>query len=290
MLNVLTIDIEDYWSIFSRDWLGIDAEPTTAVLKNTEWFLETLERLNVKATVFVLGEVAKRFPRLIRKVAEAGHEIGSHGLYHKQIFKLNQEQFRSEIADSKKLLEDITSGSVSCYRAPAFSITPQTKWALGVLAEEGFAYDSSIFPIAGRRYGWPGFSKRICKLNLPGGRSIVEVPLSTVRILGKDWPVGGGGYLRHLPYGITRWALRHIQKQRPAVVYMHPYEIDTEPRALDAGELSYKEQKNAVRHHKMQLRNRNTVCQKVIKLLSEFQFGSIGQVLEETVLDSHRIR
>lgn len=290
MLNVLTIDIEDYWSIFSRDWLGIDTEPTTAVLKNTEWFLEALERLNVKATVFVLGEVAKRFPRLIRKVAEAGHEIGSHGLYHKQIFKLNQEQFRSEIADSKKLLEDITSGAVPGYRAPAFSITPRTKWALGVLAEEGFAYDSSIFPIAGRRYGWPGFSKRICKLNLPGGRSIVEVPLSTVRILGKDWPVGGGGYLRHLPYGITRWALRHIQKQRPAVVYMHPYEIDTEPRALDVGELSYKEQKNAVRHHKMQLRNRNTVCQKVIKLLSEFQFGNIGQVLEETVLDSHRIR
>ena len=158
-LNALTIDIEDYWSIFSRDWLHIDAEPSDAVVRNTEWFLQTLAQHNVKATFFILGEVAKKFPSIIKKIAEDGHEIGAHGFSHRQIFKLTEEEFRREVADCKKLLEDTTSGPVLGHRAPAFSIMPETKWALEVLAEEGFEYDSSIYPIAGGRYGWPGFSR-----------------------------------------------------------------------------------------------------------------------------------
>ncbi len=289
MINVLSIDVEDYWSIFSHDWLHTDTEPTTAVLRNTEWFLEKLEQFNVKATFFILGDVAVKFPDLIKEIARAGHEIGSHGSSHKQIFKLDKNQFRNEIADCKKLLEDISSTAVFGYRAPAFSITPATQWALDVLAQEGFRYDSSVFPISGRRYGWPGFSRGICKIDLPTGRTIIEVPLSTITVLGKTLPAAGGGYIRHFPYALTRWAISRIQKTRPAIVYTHPYEIDTEAKRFDAEHLSDKEKNSALRFHKMQQRNRNTVGEKLVRLLSEFEFATIGGVIEKNVVASHCI-
>lgn len=285
MINALTIDVEDYWSVFSQDWLDLDMEPTNAVEKNTEWFLETLERFQVKGTFFVLGEVAEKFPGLIKKISQAGHEIGSHGISHKQIFKLTEKQFREELAESKKLLEDITSCLVLGHRAPAFSITPDTKWALEVLAEEGFHYDSSVFPIAGRRYGWPGFSKDICKIDLLSGRSIIEVPISTVTVWGKTLPVAGGGYIRHFPYAVTRWAIRRIQKTRPAIVYMHPYETDSKPRQVEMDHLSEQDKKKVIRFHRMQVRNRKTVGGKLIKLLSEFEFSCISEVIKKTAVD-----
>jgi polysaccharide deacetylase family protein (PEP-CTERM system associated) len=279
MLNALTIDLEDYWDVYSRDWLGIETEPTEAVLRNTEWFLETLEKFGAKATFFVLGGVAKAFPELVRKVAAAGHEIASHGTGHTQVFKLEEKGFRSDISESKKLLEDVISSQVIGYRAPAFSIMPATKWALEILAEVGFEYDSSVFPISGKRYGWPGFSEGICRIELPSGSGIVEVPLSTVSVLGRSVPVGGGGYMRHFPYGITSWALRRIQKRRPAIVYLHPYEIDTQFRQIDVEHLSLEDREKAVRHHKMQLRNRKTVRDKIVRLLSEFEFAPVRQVI-----------
>jgi polysaccharide deacetylase family protein (PEP-CTERM system associated) len=288
MLNVLTIDVEDYWSIFSRDWLHKDIEPTESVVRNTEWFLETFAGQNVKATFFILGEVAKKFPSLIRKIAAYGHEIGTHGFSHKQIFKLSEEQFRQEVVNCKKMLEDIVSEPVSGYRAPAFSIMPQTKWALEILAQEDFKYDSSVFPISGRRYGWPGFSKGICKLNLPSGLSIIEVPMSTVRIFGVDLPVAGGGYIRHFPYTVTKWAIKRIQRTRPVIVYMHPYEIDIEAWEFDTKHLSCKERKKVMKTHRMQIRNRNTVGEKLIKLLSAFKFAPIQKVIEKTVVDSYK--
>lgn len=280
LLNALTIDVEDYWSIFSRDWLGQDIEPTEAVVKNTEWFLEMLGRHNVKATFFVLGEVAKKFPSLIKRIAEDGHEIGAHGFCHRQIFKLTERQFHREVADCKKLLEDITTCSVLGYRAPAFSIMPSTKWALEVLAQEGFKYDSSIYPITGERYGWPGFSKDICKVQLPSGRSIIEVPMSTVTILGKTIPVAGGGYIRHFPYPVTRWAIKRVQKQRPVIVYMHPHEIDTKPKPFQAAHLSGGDKRNVLRFHKMQLRNRCTMQGKIFQLLSEFEFTTLRKIIK----------
>lgn len=265
-----------------RDWLHTNAKPSDAVLRNTEWFLEILAKYDVKATFFILGEVAKKFPSLIKKIAKAGHEIGSHGSSHKQIFKLNEEHFRLEIADCKKLLEDITSEPVLGYRAPAFSITPQTKWALEILAEEGFKYDSSVYPISGKRYGWPGFNRGICKIDLPSGYTIIEVPLSTVTILGKTLPAAGGGYIRHFPYAITRWAIKRIQKTRPTVVYMHPYEIDTEFGNFDTKHLSSKDKNKAINLLKMQLRNRHTTAGKLFKLLSDFEFATIGEAIKKT--------
>jgi polysaccharide deacetylase family protein (PEP-CTERM system associated) len=281
MINAFTIDVEDYWSIFSRDWLGIEAEPSDAVLRNTEWFLETLARHNVKATFFILGEIAEKFPSLIRKIAGDGHEIGSHGFSHRQIFRLTEEEFQREVADCRKLLEDITSSRIQGYRAPAFSITPQTKWALEILAQEGFKYDSSIYPISGRRYGWPEFNKGICKVDLPSGRSIVEVPMSTVSILGKNIPVAGGGYIRHFPYTVTRWAIRHICKLRPVVVYVHLYEIDTQDRPFSVGHLGRKDAKRVFKFHRMQLRNRVTEKTKFINLLNDFEFTTIQRIIED---------
>ncbi len=284
MINALSIDVEDYWSILSRDWLHIDIEPTERVIRNTEWFLETLEQYKTKATFFILGEVARKYPDLIKKIAENGHEIGAHGFSHRQIFKLTEEEFRCEVSDCKKLLEDITSSAVLGYRAPAFSIMPKTKWALEILAQEGFRYDSSIYPIAGNRYGWPGFGKDICKVDLPSGRSIIEVPMSTITILGKTLPAAGGGYIRHFPYTVTKWTMKRIQKARPAIVYMHPYEIDSEPKPFQIKHLSCDDKIRAVKFHKLQLRNRDAVRDKILALLSEFDFTTLRQVIDNTEL------
>ncbi|MFC1677026.1 DUF3473 domain-containing protein [Planctomycetota bacterium] len=281
--NALSIDVEDYWSILSRDWLHIDSEPSNAVVTNTEYFLRTLGEYGVKATFFVLGEVAEKFPSLIKKIAQDGHEIGSHGVSHKQIFKIGEEQFRQEISESKKMLEDIIGTAVKGYRAPAFSMMPKTKWALEILAQEGFEYDSSVYPTSGRRYGWPGFSKDICKVDLPNGESIIEVPMSTVTILGKTLPTAGGGYLRHFPYVITKWAIKRIQKKRPVIVYMHPYEIDVDERVFSTDHLSIDERDKVVKLHKWQLRNRGSVPGKLNNLLSEFKFAPLKDVIS-TVL------
>ena len=162
---------------------------------------------------------------------------------------------------------------------------PQTSWALDVLAELGFKYDSSVFPIAGRRYGWPGFSKGICKVDLPSGRSIIEVPLSTVTVLGKTLPAAGGGYIRHFPYVVTKWAIKRVQKKRPAIVYIHPYEVDTEARTFDMKHLSYKDKLKVIKFHKMQQRNRNTVAIKLGNLLDEFEFTTIAEVINKTITD-----
>jgi polysaccharide deacetylase family protein (PEP-CTERM system associated) len=282
MMNIFTLDVEDYWSIFLRYWLNEDAEPSEAVVRNTEWFLETLAQYDVKATCFILGEVAQKHPALIKKISDNGHEIASHGFSHNQIFNLSREEFRQEVSDSKKLLEDSTSSSVVGYRAPAFSIMPQTQWALEILAEEGYRYDSSVFPISGERYGWPGFSRDICKVDLPSGRSIIEVPMSTVNIVGKALPAAGGGYIRHFPYFVSRLAIKYIQKKRPAIVYMHPYEIDLENKKFDLSSLSFVQKFKALKFHLLQLRNRKTVAGKLINLLQEFKFTTLSEVIDKT--------
>jgi polysaccharide deacetylase family protein (PEP-CTERM system associated) len=284
-VNALSVDVEDYWSIFSRDWLGKLSEQSDAAVRNTEWFLETLSDHGVKATFFVLGEVAEKFPALIKRIAEEGHEIGVHGFHHKQIFRLTESEFRQEVGNCKRLIEDTISGVVAGHRAPAFSMTPQTKWALEILADEGFGYDSSVFPISGKRYGWPAFGGDIRKIDLPSGRNIIEVPMSTVTVLGKTLPAAGGGYIRHFPYAVTKWTINHIQKKRPAIVYMHPYEVDTEPKVFDTEHLARQKKTRAMKFHRMQMRNRSTVAGKLIRLLSDFEFTTIGEVIGKVITD-----
>jgi polysaccharide deacetylase family protein (PEP-CTERM system associated) len=280
MVNALTIDVEDYWAILQRDWLNIaDAKPTEAVLNNTRWFLQVLKEYNVKATFFILGEVAQSFPHLIKEIADEGHEIAVHGFYHRQIFKLSRDEFKKEVSDAKKLLEDLSGQKVIGHRAPAFSINKDTKWALEVLAGLGFNYDSSISPMAGKRYGWPGFKKEIHRMSLSDGQSIIEVPMSTISLGIKELGVGGG-YMRHLPYFYTKWAIEYIQKKRPVIIYTHPSEIDTNTVPFKLDNLTVKGKIKAFKFHKLQMRNRQTVKGKVDKLLSDFKFSTIKDILK----------
>ena len=282
MLNMLSFDIEDGWSIFSRDLLAKEIEPTDTVVRDTQWILEALEQKNVKATFFILGDVAKTFPNLIKQIADSGHEIGVHGFSHKQIFKLTKEEFSNEISYTKKLLEDVCSVQVRGYRAPAFSIMPQTSWAFEVLAEVGFAYDSSVMPCRNKRYGWACFSRDICRIDLGGGRSIIEVPMSVLNIpiLGKGFGTGGG-YLRHFPYSLTKQVVKHLQKQRPVVVYMHPYEFGTEVVPLPVNHLGRRDKMNVALRLKIAMRNKGAMPDKLKRLLSDFEFTSIANIIEK---------
>jgi hypothetical protein len=152
-----------------------------------------------------------------------------------------------------------------------------------VLAEEGFKYDSSIYPIKGKRYGWPGFSKKICKIDLPSGKSIIEVPMSTITILNKAFPVAGGGYIRHFPFIVTKFAVKFIEKNRPAIVYMHPYEIETSHRTFPITDIPLEDRSRVLKHRKLQLRNRHTMPLKINRLLSLFNFAPLKTIISENL-------
>jgi polysaccharide deacetylase family protein (PEP-CTERM system associated) len=280
MINALTIDVEDYWSILGRDWLEYDTTPTEAVVRCTEKVLSLIADAGHKATFFILGEVARAYPALVRQIAEAGHEVGVHGDIHRQVFKLTREEFAGEIGRGKKALEDITGMPVLGHRAPAFSVMPDTAWALEVLAELGMVYDSSVYPISGSRYGWPGFPDDIHDRPLDNGMSIIEAPLSRMTVLGKSIPSCGGGYLRHFPYWVTRWAMKQVGKRRPAIVYMHPYEVDTSAPAAPFDELLSQAPEASRNFHAAQLRNRQTVEPKLQKLFKRFAFAPLSTVIE----------
>ena len=283
MVNALTIDVEDYHSISARDWRGEDMRPLPIVVQNTTRLLDRFAEAGTRGTFFVLGEVAEVYPDLIRKIDAGGHELGVHGYYHRQVFKLSADAFRKEVGDTKKLVEDLIGKRILGHRAPAFSIMPQTQWALDVLAEEGFEYDSSLFPIAGRRYGWPGFRQDIHQLTLASGRKIVEAPLSTVDMLGRRWPACGGGYIRHFPAWVSRWAMTRVQRERPAILYMHPYEIELGVGPYDTSGLAPKAAARIRRLHWLQLRNRHTVEQKMVGLIKRFKFAPMRELIEQTI-------
>ena len=279
MIHALTVDVEDYHNINARDRLGRDEPPTRAVVNNTERLLQIFADYGVRATFFVLGEVATTFPDLIRHIVDQGHELGVHGFYHRQVFKLSPEEFRREIVEARSAIERISGVPVLGHRAAAFSIMPQTKWALAVLAEAGFHYDSSIFPIAGRRYGWPGFPRDIHQMQLDDKLSIIEAPLSTVSLFGRlPLPACGGGYLRHFPAAYTIWSVRHIQRQRPVIVYLHPYELELDC-GIDTSLVNAFTACRARLFHRLQLRNRHTVERKIVQLVSRFDFAPLSEVI-----------
>jgi polysaccharide deacetylase family protein (PEP-CTERM system associated) len=282
MLNALTIDVEDLWSCASQDLLSKKIEPTEIVFKETTGLLDILSAKNIKATFFVLGQVAAKFPSLVKNIADAGHELGIHGFSHTQIFRLTPEQFRADVRKTKSLLEDLASIAVVGYRAPAFSVAPRTKWALRILAEEGFHYDSSIVPCNNPRYGWKDFSKDICRIDLGDGLSIVEVPMSILPIPMTDKGfVTGGGYFRHFPYFISHAVIKYLQKTRPVIVYMHPYEFGDEIVPLSIEHLSKKSRFHAQWLLRKATKNRHTMPAKLQKLLSAFEFGTVKQVINK---------
>ena len=274
MLNALTIDVEDYFHvqafadvISSAHW---DEYPVR-VERNTFRLLEILGRRNVKATFFILGWVADRCPALVRAIVDSGHEIGSHGYGHRMLTRDSQASFREDLIRAKSTIEDQTGSRVTCFRAPSYSITSKTLWALEILAEFGFEYDSSIFPIRHDYYGIPDAPRFPHYWSLKSGARLLEFPPSTVRILGINVPIAGGGYLRLLPYKVTAWAIRRLNQKedQPAMVYLHPWEIDPDQPRLAA----------SWRSRFRQYQNLQTTEKKLMRLLDDFSWAPMSKVL-----------
>lgn len=233
----MSVDVEDYfqvWALSSRinraDWDGYPCR----VEYNVERILEIFADHATPATFFTLGWVARRFPALVRRLVEAGHEVASHGLDHIMVHEQTAEEFRGDVRDTKRLLEDTGGVPVRGYRAASFSIGARTPWAFRVLAEEGYAYSSSIYPIRHDIYGAPDAPRFAHRP--PTGNGLIEIPISTVTLFGRNLPCGGGGYFRLLPYTYFRWAIRKVNRaeRRPCIFYFHPWEIDpTQPRIAD---------------------------------------------------------
>lgn len=231
LVDALSVDVEDYYQVEAfapvvprSSWSSFPSR----VKENTGRVLELFARHDVKATFFVLGCVASQCPSLVRAIADAGHEVACHGNDHRRVTTLTRKEFQADLQRAKAAIQDACGVRVEGYRAPTFSITRANLWALEVLVEEGFTYDSSIFPIRHDNYGISDAPRFPHRHHLPGVGSIFEFPMSTVRMGNMNVPIGGGGYLRLLPMFFTKWAIRqvHMQERRPVVIYFHPWEVD----------------------------------------------------------------
>lgn len=274
IVNVMSVDVEDYFHVLALSQVIDRDEWDTMEYRaeeSTRRLLDVFAAAGIHATFFVLGWVARRSPQLIRQIHAAGHEVASHGMSHKLVFNQDRDEFYQETRDSKALLEDIIGVPVAGYRASTYSITRKSLWALDVLCELGFRYDSSIFPIRHDVYGIPDAPVRPTKIRAPGGGEIVEFPMSTADFAGMKVPVCGGGYFRLLPYWFTRAGLRSINRRgaRPFVFYLHPWEIDPGQPVFDASRLS------KLRHYT----NLSRTEDRLQRLIREFQFAPMRQVL-----------
>lgn len=272
--NALTVDVEDYFQVSAfaknvnqQDW---DKYPLR-VEKNTQRLMDIFDDAQVKATFFVLGWVADRNRGLIKEIAQRGHEVASHGYSHQLIYNQSQKVFREETIRSKLLLEDITQAPVRGYRAASYSITKDSLWALDIIAEAGFDYDSSIFPVRHDRYGIPDAKEAPHIIKTPNGQSLVEFPLSTAKIFNYKLPIAGGGYFRLYPYALSRAGLRQVNsRKQPFIFYLHPWEIDPDQPNIETGWLS------RFRHY-----NNLDKCEsRLQRLMKDFEFGTVFEVLD----------
>lgn len=268
ILNAFSVDVEDYFHVEAfaarvspSDW----DRYACRVERNVELILEILEKHRTPATFFILGWVAERYPALVRKIADAGHEIGCHGYAHQHIRRQNPLQFREDVHRARQLLMQQTGRVVHCYRAPSFSIVASTLWALDVLAEEGFSIDSSIFPARHDLYGIPDADRFPHKRN-----GLIEFPPTTIRKANTNIGMAGGGYLRLLPYRITRWAIRAIneKERQPVMVYFHPWELDPRQPRIAAP------LRSRLRHYT----NLEAMQRKIENLLRDFSFSTVSEV------------
>lgn len=274
----LSFDIECYYQIVAKDFLGRALAPSEEALRNTEWILEALAHAGVKGTFFTLGNIARTYPALVRRIAEEGHELALHGDEHHYVTRMTPGEFKAEIARGLTAIEDAAGIRVTGHRAPAFSIVKETLWGLDTLRELGFAYDSSIFPIKGRRYGIPGASRRAWRL----ANGLVEVPMTALDVRGRVVPAAGGGYVRHFPYGVTDRAMKQCEREgRPAVTYFHPHEFQRGyPRiAFMDAPLSLKTRLRLIKNALSQGRGRGPAMRrKLERLLASFAFEPIGAI------------
>jgi polysaccharide deacetylase family protein (PEP-CTERM system associated) len=274
VLNALSVDVEDYFHVEAfashispQNWHDFEMR----VEKNIGLILEVFAKHQSKATFFVLGWVADRLPGMVRGIAEAGHEIGCHGYGHQHIRRQSPEQFRQDVRKARQGLMDQIQKPIQCYRAPSFSITKSSLWALEILGEEGFKIDSSIFPVRHDLYGIPDADR------FPHWRKgIFEFPPTTIRLAGNNFGMAGGGYLRLLPYAMTRYAIRKVNEKeaQPAMVYFHPWELDpAQPRI--AASL-----RSRLRHYT----NIGGMRKKIERLLTDFRFSTVSEVCREHMM------
>ncbi|MDB6063065.1 MAG: polysaccharide deacetylase [Verrucomicrobiaceae bacterium] len=284
--HAMTVDVEDYFhvaalaKVISPDqW---EQWPST-VERNTRCLLDLFDTAQIKATFFILGWVAERYPHLVREINTRGHEIASHGYSHQLIYKQTPAIFREETIRSKQLIEDIAQVPVLGYRAASYSITRDSLWALDILAELGFTWDSSIFPVYHDRYGIPNSPTSPYQVETANG-ALIEFPLTTAKLFGYQMPAAGGGYFRLYPYALSRALFQRATNagQTPAIFYLHPWEIDPDqPRVSGASLLS------RFRHYN----NLEKCLPRLQKLLKEFPFGTVSESLQSTaVLETTPVR
>lgn len=272
-IHFFTVDVEEYFhvnafeSVISReDWPLWPKRLDRSVPE----LLDVMARHGARGTFFVLGWVAEQSPEIVRLIADAGHEIASHGHWHRRIPGMTPTQFREDLRSSKTALENVIGASVLGFRAPSFSILPGFEWAFDVLLEEGFRYDSSLFPIRRRGYGNPNAKREPHLIHRAAG-VLAEFPLATTLIAGFSWPAAGGGYLRHLPLGLMRRAFGEADARgTPATFYIHPWEIDPGQPRVDVSALT------RLRHY----RGLSRTLGRLESILSEFRFGSIASYLD----------
>ncbi|HHJ34397.1 MAG TPA: DUF3473 domain-containing protein [Gammaproteobacteria bacterium] len=276
--NALTVDVEDYFQVsaFAENIAYSDWDKhSLRVEENTHRLLDMFDEAKVKSTFFVLGWVADRNKSLVEEIARRGHEVASHGYSHQLVYDQTPEVFREEAVRSKKLLEDIIQKPVNGYRAASYSITERSLWALDILVEAGFEYDSSIFPVKHDRYGIPNAKDIPHRLTTPDGNSLVEFPLSTAKVFSYQLPVAGGGYFRLYPYLLSKAGLSQINRnKKPFIFYLHPWEIDTEQPRISAKWFSRFRHYNNL--HKCEAR--------LTRLLDDFRFTTVRDVLVDLEL------
>jgi polysaccharide deacetylase family protein (PEP-CTERM system associated) len=271
MMNALTIDVEEIFQVHALsdvvkvgDWDVF----ASSVESNTSIILDLLKENDTKATFFCLGWIARRHGSLIKRICDDGHEIACHGYSHQVIYNQTPDAFRKDVAESKKIIEDITGKPVLGYRAPTYSVTVKTLWALDILDELGFAYDSSIFPVHHDNYGIPSAPRFPYLIE---GRDLAEFPISTMKLGNINFPIAGGGYFRLLPYMLTRLGLKSVEREgKPFIFYIHPWEFN--PDSLKVGGLS------ALSNFRTYI-NLSKTQGRFSKLISDFSFTTASDVL-----------
>lgn len=275
LTHAISVDVEDWY----QSTIDPTADLSGRFERSTAKVLEAFEARGVKGTFFVLGLAAEKSPGVVRALAEAGHEVQSHGYGHVELFQLQAEAFRQDLLRAKGLLEDLVGSEIFGYRAPSFSVDERAPWALDVLAETGHRYDSSVFPIRMSRYGVDGYPPEPRIVTTAGGRRIVEAPIACFDWLGKRRPVGGGGYFRLWPYWVLRKAFRQMEARgRPGVIYFHPYEYDPQ-------ELGTYRQQVSLKQRLHQGIGRRGFPRKIDRLLRDFRVGPFREVLGEMLAE-----
>lgn len=278
----MTVDVEEHFQVSAfENQVNISEwnEHPSRVTNNTEKLLDLFDQRNIKITFFVLGWVAEQHPDLVKLIAERGHEVACHGYSHQLVYNQTPDVFKEETVKAKAILEQLVQQPVRGYRAASYSITRQSLWAIDILAEAGFEYDSSIFPVHHDRYGIPDAPQQVHIARTEQGNEIVEFPLSTLKTPGPSIPIAGGGYFRIYPYWLTRllWNAAIKRQQEPLIFYLHPWEIDPgQPRIANASLLS------RFRHYNNLGRTKGRLSQ----LVQDFPFCTMGEIIDQKKADT----